>query len=205
MPKQQLMMQLQRVKCVDETGGAFVERFGNDEIAMAVVGVDAVGRTALVTPFSVYAHFDDGEVKTYAPPKTLLTLDVPDDGTFPKTCAAMLLLAETDGGGFADVANKAYEKITAEVAARKPPVAAVGPIIAAIWATVGPVVTSYVQGLIKRGIDDDVFPAQTVSLDISSRDFRWGDGTKLSPEMTVEFRGHDGVYRVTYYWEIRTV
>ena len=129
MPKQQLMMQLQRVKCVDETGGSFAERVGNDEMAMAAVGVDALGRTALVAPFSVYAHFDDGEVKTYAPPKTLLMLDVPNEGTFPKTCAALLLLAEQDGGGFADVANQTYAKITAEVAAKKQEMGAVGPII----------------------------------------------------------------------------
>jgi hypothetical protein len=42
------------------------------------------------------------------------------------------------------------------------------------------------------GFNDDVFPAQIVSLSITSDDFRWGDGTKMSPETTIEFRGHEG-------------
>ena len=55
------------------------------------------------------------------------------------------------------------------------------------------------------GLKDDVFPPQSVSLDIASNDFRWGDGTKLSPETTVEFREHGGVYYLTYYWAIESV
>jgi hypothetical protein len=27
----------------------------------------------------------------------------------------------------------------------------------------------------------------------------------MSPETTVEFRGHDGVYYLVYYWEIETL
>jgi hypothetical protein len=53
--------------------------------------------------------------------------------------------------------------------------------------------------------NDDVFPAQVVSLNITSDGFRWEDGTKMSPETKVEFRGHDGVYYLVYYWEIETL
>jgi hypothetical protein len=77
------------------------------------------------------------------------------------------------------------------------------------WEQAGDVVKQialgYIRDKISAGLNDDVFPAQIVSLSITSDDFRWGDGTKLSPETTVEFRGHDGVYYLVYYWEITTV
>ena len=68
-----------------------------------------------------------------------------------------------------------------------------------------PRVQKYLKDLITKGLKDDVFPPQDVSGDIFSADFYWGNGTKLSPEATVAFRGHNGVYYLTYYWECRTV
>ena len=50
-----------------------------------------------------------------------------------------------------------------------------------------------------------MFAPQSISVDIHSADYYWGDGTKLSPEATLIYRGHDGVYYVTYFWEVRTV
>lgn len=210
MSGQQLLLQLDRVYCGDETGGKYAEKFGNDEISLAGVGIDATGKTVMLSPFTVDNNFDDGETKKFSPVKTILTLNVPDGGTFPKTCTGVLLLAEIDQGGFKDVVQKAYTKITEEIAAKMPQgmgrgLAFAGIGVGAIWAAIGPSVTKYIKGLIAAGIRDDVFPPQEVSLEISSADFYWSDGTKLSPEATVEFRGHDGVYYLTYYWEIRTV
>jgi hypothetical protein len=210
MSGRQLLLQLDRVYCGDETGGKYVERLGNDEISLAGVGIDATGKTVMLSPFTVYNNFDDRETKKFSPVKTILTLNVPDGGTFPKTCIGVLFLAEIDEGGFKDFVQKAYTKITEEIAAKKQQgmdrgLALAGIDVGTIWAVVGPIVTNYIKGLISAGIRDDVFPPQEVSLEISSADFYWADGTKLSPEATVEFRGHDGVYYLTYYWEIRTV
>lgn len=210
MSGQQLLLQLDRVYCRDETGGKYVERAGNDEISLAGVGIDATGKTVMLSPFTVYNNFDDRETKKFSPVKTILTLNVPDGGTFPKTCIGVLFLAEIDQGGFKDFVKKAYTKITEEVTAKKPQGMERNPSLAGIsvgtiWAVVKPIVINYIKGLIEAGIRDDVFPPQEVSLEIASADFYWGDGTKLSPEVTVEFRGHDGVYNLTYYWEIRTV
>ncbi|RTZ48065.1 hypothetical protein EKL30_03645 [Candidimonas sp. SYP-B2681] len=63
----------------------------------------------------------------------------------------------------------------------------------------------YIKDLISQGLNDEVFPAQVATLEITSDDFKWGDGSKMSPETTIEFRGHDGVYYLVYYWEIKTV
>jgi len=210
MGNQQLLLQLDRVYCGDETGGKYVERAGNDEISLAAIGIDATGKTVMLSPFTVYNNFDDRETKKFSPVKTILTLDVPDGGTFPKTCIGVLFLAEIDQGGFKEFVQKAYKKLTEEVAAKKQQGMArsltlTSIAVGLIWAEVKPRVINYLKGLISAGINDDVFPSQEISLEIPSADFYWGDGTKLSPEATVEFRDHDGVYYLTYYWEIRTV
>ena len=204
-----MSLQLVRVKCGDETGVGTAERFGNDEIKLAGVGMDAAGQTAMLPPTEIYAHFDDGEVKSYDPPKTLLRLNVPENGVFPKTCGACLLLAEIDGGGFDSLAQtthtqlrEAIEARQREVIARSP--AAIVPLLATLWAWVGPIVKDKVKALIAAGVADEVFPPQNISVDVTSPDFRWGDGTKLSPESTVEFRGHDGLYYLTYFWQVET-
>jgi len=204
-----MSLQLVRVKCGDETGGRTAEGFGNDEIKLAVVGMDATGRTVMVPPTEIYAHFDDGEVKSYSPPKTLLRLAVPEHGLFPKTCGACLLLAEIDGGGFDLLAQTTHAQLREAIDARKREMtngnsSAVGPILATIWGLVGPVVIDFVKARIAAGVSDDAFLPQNISVDITSPDFRWGDGTKLSPESTVEFRGHDGLYYLTYFWQVET-
>lgn len=209
MSNQQIYLNLLRVRCVDETGSGTAEKFGNDEISMSGFGVDAAGKAVMLPAFSVYPHFDDGEVKTF-PPKTLLKLDVPGDGAFPKTCTAALLLAEIDRGGFTDLARKAFEKLVGELEKEKKKRMAQGvsPLAipwGAVWSVVGPAVIGFVKQKITAGLDDDVFPPSEATVVVHSPDFYWGDGTKLSPEFTMEFRGHNGVYYAICYWEIKTV
>jgi hypothetical protein len=74
-----------------------------------------------------------------------------------------------------------------------------------VWNVVKEIAYKFIKDEIASGLDDDVFPPQDVSVEISSADFHWGDGTKLSPEATVVFRGHNGLYHLTYFWEIKTV
>lgn len=211
MSDQALTLKLVRVKCVDETGGRFVERVGNDEIWLAGFAADATGETQKLTPFEVYPHFDDGDIKEFRPPRNLFTLKVPGGGTFPKSCVATLLLAEKDSGDLTSLAQEAFDKFTTDMEEMKdemgmepgeqpPP---------DFWDKLKDKAKQFAYGYIRdkiaSGFNDDVFPAQVVSLNITSDDFRWGDGTKMSPETTVEFRGHDGVYYLVYYWEIETL
>ena len=66
-------------------------------------------------------------------------------------------------------------------------------------------VADYVKGRIANATKDKIFDPQQASLQITSGDFRWGDGTKLSPEETLHFAGHEGSYYLTYYWEVENV
>lgn len=165
----------------------------------------------MLPPFRVYSHFDDGDVKEFSPPRTLLTLDVPSAGAFPKVGRAGLILAEIDDSeALTALAQKTFEKLTEQMEGTKQEMMGSGVNATAIdwrevWDVVGPIVYGYVKDLIAAGLADDVFPPKEVSVDIASDDFYWGDGTKLSPEATVEFRGHEGLYYLTYYWEIQTL
>lgn len=211
MSDQELSLQLVRVKCGDETNGQNAERFGNDEIWLSGFAVDATATVQKLEPFEIYAHFDDGDVKEFNPPKTLFSLKVPGGGTFPKSCVATLILAEKDYGGLSELAQEAFDKATEDMqemkdemgmeAGEQPP----PDVWDRIKETVKDIAYDYLRKKIAEGLNDDVFPVQTASLDITSQDFRWGDGTKLSPETVIQYRGHGGAYYLTYYWEIRTL
>jgi len=47
---------------------------------------------------------------------------------------------------------------------------------------------------------DDVFPPVVVNARVRSLSQRFADGRNDSPEHVVDFRGHNGQYRVTYDW-----
>lgn len=214
MSNQQVSLQLVKVICRDETGGKFVEKFGNDEIALSGIGIDALGTVAKQDPFDVFADFDDNDVKSFDPPRTLLTLAVPDVGAFPKTCKVTFLLAEVGGGGTGhqEATQKAFETATKLVAAKKADMILKGEnpedspdLTEMIWETVKDVLFDFVVDVIKSGISDDVFPPNDVSVTITSSDFRFPDGSKLSPEESTVFTGHKGKYEVVYFWQIETV
>ncbi len=67
---------IRRVKCRDEMGGSFREKFGNDEIRCAVFSADLRGSTKNSGRVHIYDDFDDGDVKTFNPPKEVVTLDL---------------------------------------------------------------------------------------------------------------------------------
>jgi hypothetical protein len=179
-----------------------MERLGNDEIWLGGFAIDAAGATQNLTPFEVYPHFDDGDIKEFRPLKTIFRLNVPGGGSFPKSCVATLVLAEKDSGDSGDLAaliEKMKDKMRVVWNDRFPPIETPSEFERKTEAMLKEVVLSV------TGLDYDVFPAQVISLSISSDDFRWGDGTKMSPETTIEFRAHDGVYYLVYYWEIETL
>ncbi|WP_236979251.1 hypothetical protein [Membranihabitans maritimus] len=67
---------IRRVKCIDEMGGKWREKFGNDEIKAAIFSADLRGSTVNSGRVDIYPDFDDGDVKTFNPPKEVVTLDL---------------------------------------------------------------------------------------------------------------------------------
>lgn len=207
----QLSLRIHSVKCLDETGGSWAERVGNDEMFLSGFGIDANAATVKVNPFEVYAHFDDGDIKRFSPPRNFVTLNLGGNGSFPKSCSVGFLLAEKDGGDFGSKAAKIYDKVKEEMEKKKreeeeerrrmghAPFSSED--LGDIWEEIRPYVYGWVKDRIIAGANDDIFPPRDTSVTVTSADFTW-NGSKVSPPSAVEFRGHDGVYLMTYDWEL---
>jgi hypothetical protein len=211
----QISLRIHSVKCLEETGGSWAERVGNDEIEIAGFGIDAAANTVQVSRFEVYPHFDDGETKNFSPPRKFVTLNLANTNSFPKNCSVGLLLSERDSGDFGTKAGQIFAKVKEEMEKKKKEeedkkkmmsgVAAPAPLtgaeLAVIWEIVKPIIFKYIIDKVIHAADDDIFPPQDVSVTISSADFTF-DGSKVSSQFPVEFRGHDGAYRATCDWEL---
>jgi hypothetical protein len=202
MANQHLLLQLVRVKCGDETGGQYIEQFGKDEFYLSAVGVDAAYGVQRMDPIEIDSNFADGKIKEFSPPRTLLALNVPDGGRFPKTCVVYLIGCERyDGKGHQEATTTAFAKAKEQAALASVPAADGGWSVVVTVAI--PIIVAAVKERVAQHFKDKVFEVQPISLEVASADFRWGDGTKLSPETTVRFAGYEGTYYLVYYWEIQ--
>jgi hypothetical protein len=205
-----LEFRIHRVKCVDETGkdfNPFGDEPGSDEISLAGTSVDESGDTKKVTEFKV-ADFDDGDVKTFSPPRRFTFFNLREGTEFPKSYFVTLVLAEKDqSGGLADFVNKLLEKIRERVIAYL--AAAIGAAIGASGGVVGIVIGAaigFVVGKVFEFINavfsDDIFPPKTISVVIPSLTHRFVGGKTDSPEIVTRFVGHNGTYDVTSDWRL---
>jgi len=205
----QVSLRIHSVKCVDETGGNFAEKFGNDEIKAGAVGITAGAHAVKTGPTVIGMNFDDGETVRFSPPKKLIDLRLTDANSFPKTCFAILLLAEIDNGGFSGKINTIFNRVKQEIGDRLPVAAGggigVGPLpgpqLGLIGEVVKPIVLNFIESQLRSGLSDDVFPARYLSVTVSSNGNLSTGGT-VSPQFEVEFRGHGGVYRMTCDWAL---
>ncbi len=220
-----LSLRIHRVKCVDETGGRFAERVGNDEIYLGgfVVGQD--GSTTAINPVSIYPHFDDGDVKTFNPPKIFHTLTLPVGGAWPKGFGIGLVLVERDAGGMVDAVKKIADFAEAKIKEKlngsatdvanarsvianamtegnaERAAAAIPPLLLTAIQLAAPFILDYVKRVIIGAFADEIFTPQMATLELSSANFKWG-GTTDSAEKTVRFRDHSGIYDLTYDWQL---
>lgn len=207
-----LLFKVHRVKCVDETNPEWP---GSDEIAMGGVALDDKKVESIINQIYVGGNFDDGDVKNYNPAKVLKTFALTSGGTFPKSYAVFLALAEKDGGGFAGFLNDLYKAIKDKLGAV---FAAVGGAIgtavgAAIGGTVGgPIgilvgaLAGYILGALIEWligiIQDDMFAPQVAISEFGSINATF-NGSLQSPIQTLNYVGHGGYYQVRYSWEIK--
>lgn len=211
----QLNLRIHSVKCVDETGGSFAERFGNDEIALGGFSVDPNGTSVKLSPFTVNNNFDDGEIQRYSPPRVFASFPLPAFQT-ARVFSAGFLLFEKDGGGMADTVTSIFKKVLELIQKQKVAMAQKATVVTvngneeaaaavpvgAIWAAIRPFVIKFVLDQIVSAIKDDLFPLQDVSVMLLSNNHTF-NGSKTSPVSMVEFRAHDGIYQLFYDWELQ--
>ena len=71
------------------------------------------------------------------------------------------------------------------------------------WAlgVIGPIVAEEVKRIIMRAYKDDVFLPQHVTLSVPGPNMRFS-GSTTSARSTLRFRDHDGIYELTYDWQV---
>lgn len=201
-----LSLRIHKVKCVDETGGAFAERVGNDEIYLGGFAViNQAGETIKIDPVSIYPDFDDGDVKVFSPAKLFHTINLSAGEAYPRTYALGLVLVERDRGGMVEAVKKITDffeaKLKEKLAQPRPagllPVA-VGVLLKQAIIIIAPTVLSYVRNTIVQAFADEIFTPKVAMIELPTKDFTFPGGN--SPDETVEFRDHGGIYQLTYDW-----
>ncbi len=211
-----LNLRIHEVKCVDETGGFFGE-FASDEIYLGGFSIDNNNTTNQISAFHVKSDFDDGETKKYDPPKIFASFNLGGAFTTTKQFAAGLLLVEKDLGNLASLITGIYNKfktlVAQRVAAEKTrlerlatsrsggSLVATSVIVGMVWPFVKVHLYPYVLETVKSWLADELFPLQDVMTTINGSNHTW-NGKKTSPVGMVEFKAHDGTYRVFYSWEL---
>jgi hypothetical protein len=202
-----LEFRLHKVRCVDETGGFFGEKAGDDEIDLGGTAVDETGDTHVIPKFRVGSSFDDGEQVVFSPPRSFTVFDLREGTAFPKSYFVTLVLAEVDMGGLSDFLNKLVQKVKAKVIDIL--TKAVGVIIGSSGGPVGALVGIAVSFVVGKIFDllvsiwsDDIFKPVTTSVKIASLNAQWPGGKTDSPEEIATFEGHGGKYQVTYDWRM---
>ncbi len=211
-----LQFRVHSVRCADETGGQYAERFGNDEIYLGGHWILQDGTTAAISPFSVYPHFDDGNVKVFDPPYVFHEFEL--GATFPQEFGMGMTLIEKDGGGMANAVQRIADKVGEEVrkrldagqAARKADMARatsakvqprLAPVLAYAISAAAPFVIDFVKRKLMAAISDNVFQPQHATVEIPSADFTWS-GSPTSAQQSVEFRDHSGIYQLVFDWNL---
>ncbi|WP_157205912.1 hypothetical protein [Calidithermus timidus] len=97
-----IALSIPRVRCVDETGGSWAEKFGNDEIYLgAVLALINANKSVAVTTSGsklVGNNFDSSETVHWMRDLVIQDLGDPLVYPYPKVVVASLVLAEHDTG-----------------------------------------------------------------------------------------------------------
>lgn len=210
-----LHFRLHRVKCIDETNPEWP---GDDEIAMGGTAVPPTGNPTKVPEFMVRDDFDDGESKTYSPPRVLKTFSL-GNVSYPADFLMVLAMAEKDNGGMSQFLQDLWEAIKDEVAVIIAAVGAAaglaiggliggtvgtaigGPLGTIIGAVAGAILGALVGWLISA-VKDDIFTPQSAAVHLPRSNATFAGGALTSPQFTMDFRDHGGHYRAYYTWQL---
>ena len=160
-----LKFRISKLVCNDETTSS--EWKGTDDMEVGGTATDDKNNVTEIPKLFV-GEFNDGDVKTYNPPRVLKTFNL--SGTYPKTFIVFMAISERDSGGFAtflyDLTNSVEDEIdavalAAGIAAGAAIGGTVGGPIGALVGAVGVALVSGIIGLIGKIQADEVFQPQS--------------------------------------------
>lgn len=209
-----LVLRLHNVTCVDETDwgwGPFKTEGGTDEIDLGGSSIDAVGDVNTIPRFRVHNFKEDGVVKTFTPLKPLVTFDLNEGTSWPKTYTAVVILSEVDMGNFPEFLNQLTVRLRAKVAeyienASSGQGGLKGAALALVIKEAVTRALNKILDYLRRFWGDDVFPEQLVTIRIPSASTKFprigGEAMTHSSDRTLEFHGHGGFYTLRYDWQL---
>lgn len=199
-----LALRIHRVKCVDETGGNRFTELGEDDIYLGATMTDMAARTVAQVPYFKVGGFDDGDVKTYSPPRQILAFNLLDGRPFPRGYGATLVLVERDSGDqmgpfLEELATREREQLRGSFSAfkkarsREPSADEGESLWREAWEQlVKPALKEWWRSVQK----DDIFEPIAVSIRVASA------GSISGPPTTITYKGHNATYQITYDWEL---
>lgn len=197
-----LSVRLHEVKCVDETN----PESGHDKISLGCLSIDETGDVTKIDAFNVSDTFDDGDSKTYNPPRELAGFNIREGGDhWPKQYRVVIVLAERDFGGFPEFLVNAAKKLKEYILGLLD--GAVGVVLGELASIVASLVAHAIEAVIRwlRELwQDDVFPAISDEVAMHSLDQHFATGTRTSSIRTRSTTAHGGKYRVRFDWHLTT-
>lgn len=210
-------LNLHSVKCIDETGSSFQEKFGDDEIAVGGITIDDKAKEDIIREFKIDKKFSDGVERRYSPPQNLKTF-TRLDSSYPKLFSSFITIAEKDWGGFSKFINDLYQAIKKELDIILTGLGAIvgakiggslgtlaGPIGTIIGAAAGAILGALIGWLVKS-LRDDIFTPQATVLSIPAK-YSYSSSVNKeevinTPIETLRYREHKGDYQVRVSWTI---
>lgn len=206
-----LWLRLLEAKALDETGKGW--EIGSDDIYLGAVQIDARGTPHRVDPFYV-GEFDDDDVVRWnrsEEPNGKWWLSWPlsgDAADYPSLHVAYVVMIERDGGReIDDYMDRLVERtkdtwsfMRHGAKADSATKAKVVTEAAKIVKDIGKEIYKEVKGAVRP---DDIFDPELLDLELPDPGHRFDGDKNNSPDRTMEFKGHNGKYRVRYDW-VRT-
>lgn len=183
----------------------------SDEIGISSVYINSIGESTKIAPYLVSNDFNLNDV-IHFPRNKYITWDLLKvDTNFPKKCICTFILSELDNGGLPEWVDKFYHKLRDKLkdlikkAAGFIPIPVLGPIIGEVVAEVVGWLLDLLFGWFKEVWEDDIFPPQTVQLEIPNESFRFSNNGERQSYNVCKFEGHGSRYTLNYTWQIQRV
>ena len=183
----------------------------SDEIGISSVYVNSIGESSKIAPYLVSNDFNLNDV-VHFPRNKYITWDLLKvDANFPKKCICTFILAELDNGALAEWVDKFYHKLRDKLtelikkAAGIIPIPVLGPIIGEAIAEVVGWLLDLLFGWFKEVWEDDIFPPQTVQLDLPNESYRFPNNGERQSYNACRFEGYGSRYILNYTWQIERV
>lgn len=194
-----LKFKINKVQCLDETGGIF--ELGMDDIYLAAVTVDARNKEVGLVPAFKVGKFNDGMDKTYNPPHDLVTFPNLSEGVFPKGFMVFLVLIEKDSGNEIEpFLQSLVEQAKAQINA--PKLAAVG--VDDVVMVLIKELAEFLKEKYMESRKDDIFSPETVKISIPNNGWSW-KGSSESPQAVLVYVDNKKLhakYYIHYSWAI---